>query len=87
MDILYLLIPLSVVLVLFILGVFAWAVHGGQFDDLEQHGEQILEAATDSVDMHQGAQGDETEESSGRHGPANNNRGFRWQDKRRPQRR
>jgi cbb3-type cytochrome oxidase maturation protein len=53
MDILYLLIPLSAALVLCILGVFAWALHGGQFDDLEQHGEQILEAATDSLDPHQ----------------------------------
>ena len=43
MDILYLLIPMSAVLVLGILGVFAWALHGGQFDDLEQHGEQILD--------------------------------------------
>jgi cbb3-type cytochrome oxidase maturation protein len=42
MDILYLLIPFSTVLVLGILGVFAWALFGGQFDDLEQHGEQIL---------------------------------------------
>ena len=55
MDILYLLIPLSAVLVLCILGVFAWAVHGGQFDDLEQHGERILEAAADSFDAHQQA--------------------------------
>ena len=53
MEILYLLIPLSAVLVLGILGVFAWALQGGQFDDLEQHGEQILEAATDSLDPHQ----------------------------------
>jgi cbb3-type cytochrome oxidase maturation protein len=53
MDILYLLIPLSAVLVLAILGVFAWALHGGQFDDLEQHGEQILAAASDSIDAHQ----------------------------------
>jgi len=53
MDILYLLIPLSSVLVLAILGVFAWALYGGQFDDLEQHGEQILEAAVDSLDPHQ----------------------------------
>jgi cbb3-type cytochrome oxidase maturation protein len=57
MDILYLLIPLSAVLVLCILGVFAWAVHSGQFDDLEQHGEQILEAAADSLDTHQQARG------------------------------
>lgn len=42
MDVLYLLIPFSAVLVLGILGVFAWALFGGQFDDLEQHGERIL---------------------------------------------
>jgi cbb3-type cytochrome oxidase maturation protein len=44
MDILYLLIPLSAVLVLLILGVFGWAVHRGQFEDLEGEGERILEA-------------------------------------------
>ena len=55
MDILYLLIPMSAVLVLFILGVFAWALRGGQFDDLEQHGAQILDAAAESFDPHQGA--------------------------------
>ena len=49
----YLLIPLSALLVLGILGVFAWALHGGQFDDLEQHGEQILELAADCVDPRQ----------------------------------
>ena len=43
MDILYLLIPMSALLVLGILGVFAWALHGGQFDDLEREGERILE--------------------------------------------
>lgn len=55
MEILYLLIPISAGLVLAILGVFAWALQGGQFDDLDQHGEQILDAATDSLDPHQGA--------------------------------
>ena len=44
MDILYLLIPMSAVLVLLILGVFAWALHRGQFDDLEDEGSRILEA-------------------------------------------
>ena len=39
MDILYLLIPLSAALVLFIVGVFGWAVHRGQFEDLEGEGE------------------------------------------------
>lgn len=42
MDILYLLIPLSSVLVLGIVGVFAWALHKGQFDDLEGEGGRIL---------------------------------------------
>jgi cbb3-type cytochrome oxidase maturation protein len=54
MEILYLLIPLSAVLVLAILAVFAWALFGGQFDDIEQHGEQILRSAVDSFDTHQG---------------------------------
>ena len=53
MDILYLLIPLSAVLVLGIIGVFAWALNGGQFDDLEQHGEQIFEADAAPFDRHQ----------------------------------
>ena len=42
MDILFLLVPLSVVLVLFILALFAWALHGGQFDNVEREGERIL---------------------------------------------
>jgi cbb3-type cytochrome oxidase maturation protein len=42
MDILYLLIPLSVLLVLCILGGLWWAVHRGQFDSVEQEGERIL---------------------------------------------
>jgi cbb3-type cytochrome oxidase maturation protein len=42
MDILYLLIPLSVVLVLFILLALWWAIYSDQFDDLEQESERIL---------------------------------------------
>ena len=42
MDILFLLVPLSVVLVFFILGGLWWAVYGGQFEDIEQEGERIL---------------------------------------------
>lgn len=42
MDSLYLLIPLSVALVLAILAVFGWALHGGQFEDLEYEAERIL---------------------------------------------
>lgn len=43
MDILYLLIPLSAVLVLAIIGLFGWALHRGQFDDLQREGERIFE--------------------------------------------
>jgi cbb3-type cytochrome oxidase maturation protein len=39
---LYLLIPLSLVLVLGIGGLLAWAVLGGQFEDLEAEGRRIL---------------------------------------------
>jgi cbb3-type cytochrome oxidase maturation protein len=42
MDILYLLIPMSSVLVLAIVGIFAWALHRGQFDDLDIQGERVL---------------------------------------------
>ena len=42
MDIIFLLIPLSVVLVLFILLGLWWAIQRGQFDDLEAQGEKIL---------------------------------------------
>jgi cbb3-type cytochrome oxidase maturation protein len=42
MEILYLLVPLSVILVFFILGGIWWAIHTGQFDDVEQEGERIL---------------------------------------------
>jgi cbb3-type cytochrome oxidase maturation protein len=53
MDILYLLIPLSTALVLLILGVFAWALHRGQFDDLEREGERILQYDPPPVDTDQ----------------------------------
>jgi cbb3-type cytochrome oxidase maturation protein len=46
MDILYLLIPLSALLVLVIIGVFAWALEAGQFDDLEREGERVLDDET-----------------------------------------
>ena len=55
MDILYLLIPLSVVLVLAILAVFGWALHGGQFDDLEREGERILTDEIRPLDADQAA--------------------------------
>jgi cbb3-type cytochrome oxidase maturation protein len=42
MDILFLLIPLSVILVLFILAAVWWAINSGQFEDVEVEGERIL---------------------------------------------
>jgi cbb3-type cytochrome oxidase maturation protein len=53
MEILYLLIPLSAVLVLAILGVFGWALFRGQFEDLEGEGERILEIEQTAVDADQ----------------------------------
>ena len=42
MDILFVLIPLSVVLALAILVALGWAVWRGQFDSVEAEGERIL---------------------------------------------
>lgn len=47
MDILFLLIPLSVLLVMAILGLFGWALFGGQFDNLDKEGERILKHTDD----------------------------------------
>ncbi|RQO63373.1 cbb3-type cytochrome oxidase assembly protein CcoS [Paucibacter sp. KBW04] len=62
MDILYLLIPLSVLLVLMIVGVFGWAINNGQLDDLEREGGRILEEAS-GVDEGQSPPSDAREES------------------------
>jgi cbb3-type cytochrome oxidase maturation protein len=42
MDILYLLVPLSVLLVFALMAVFAWALQSSQFDDLQREGARIL---------------------------------------------
>lgn len=42
MDILYLLIPISIVLVFAIIAVFWWALQEGQFDNIEREGDRIL---------------------------------------------
>jgi cbb3-type cytochrome oxidase maturation protein len=74
-DILYLLVPLSVLAMLAILGVFAWALHGGQFDDLDAMAAQILDADEPprdaAFDTDQGADDD----SSRAFGQAQVNRG------------
>ncbi len=42
MEVLYLLIPVSVVLVFVIAVIFWWSVRSGQFDDLEGPGFKVL---------------------------------------------
>ena len=49
MEILYLLIPLSLVLAGVIVWVFLWAVRSGQFDDMEGPAHQILMDNDDPV--------------------------------------
>ena len=69
MDILFLLVPMSVVLALAVLGVFAWALNAGQFDDgVEFEGARILldadQAARPGVDAHQVAERSGLEQSA-----------------------
>lgn len=42
MDILFLLVPISVLLALAVMGVLAWAVWAGQFEELDTQAERIL---------------------------------------------
>jgi cbb3-type cytochrome oxidase maturation protein len=42
MEIIYLLIPLSIILVAVIIGAFLWSVRSGQFDDLQGPAHRIL---------------------------------------------
>jgi cbb3-type cytochrome oxidase maturation protein len=53
MESLYLLIPLSAGLVLLILAVFGWALNRGQFEELEQEGERILQTDDPALDVDQ----------------------------------
>ena len=54
MDILFLLVPASVLMVFGLLALFRWALGAGQFDDLEREGERILDEAAPPLDAHQG---------------------------------
>ncbi len=42
MESLYLLIPLSLLLVAGLAYLLYWSIQGGQFDDLQGHGESIM---------------------------------------------
>ncbi|MBE9516236.1 MAG: cbb3-type cytochrome oxidase assembly protein CcoS [Proteobacteria bacterium] len=42
MEIIYLLIPIAIILIIVIIGIFVWAARSGQFDDLEGPAHRIL---------------------------------------------
>ena len=63
MESLYILIPLSAGLVLLIIAVFGWAVHRGQFEDLEAEAERILSEDATPVDPGQVTDRSRTQES------------------------
>ena len=58
MDIIYLLIPLSLILVLLAAWAFFWAVGSGQFDDLDSPAMDILD---DDVEQARVGIGEESE--------------------------
>jgi len=58
-EIIYLLIPLSIILVGLIIWIFIWAIRSGQFDDLEGPAHQIL---MDDDSPQEEPEADETEE-------------------------
>ncbi len=49
MESLYLLIPLSVLAMLGVIGLFAFALSQGQFDDLEEEGQRSLLDADQAI--------------------------------------
>lgn len=51
MESLYLLLPMSVLLVLGLIGLFAWALHSDQFEDLSREGWRVLEDAESVAPM------------------------------------
>jgi cbb3-type cytochrome oxidase maturation protein len=42
MDILFILVPLSVILALGVIAVLGWAVWAGQFEDVDKEGSRII---------------------------------------------
>lgn len=54
LSILYLIIPLSLIIVAVAVAIFFWAVRAGQFDDLEGPAHRVLDDAdTDRPDARQ----------------------------------
>lgn len=63
MEVLYLLIPMSVLLVFGLMALFRWALGSGQFDDLESEGTRILDEESHDVDRDQAAREKRVEQS------------------------
>ena len=53
MEVLYLLIPISLLLVGLIVWIFLWAIRSGQYDDLEGPAHRILMDDDDAPDQQQ----------------------------------
>ena len=53
MDILFLLVPMSVLLVFALMALFRWALGDGQFEDLEREGQRILDGDPPKIDARQ----------------------------------
>ncbi len=51
MDILFLLVPFSVLLALGVIGLLAWAVWSGQFEDVESEGQRIFQESAAESDV------------------------------------
>ena len=63
MEILYLLIPLSLLLIGLIVWIFLWAIRSGQFDDLEGPAHRILMDDDDIQEETTGEVQEETEDT------------------------
>lgn len=59
LSILYLIIPLSLIIVAVAIAVFFWAVRSGQFDDLEGPAHRVLDDA--DTDRPDGERSDESD--------------------------
>lgn len=65
MEIIYILIPVSLVLLGVALWGFFWAVRSGQFDDLDSPAYRILMEEDRARNREQGRHGDDGERASG----------------------
>ncbi len=53
MDILFLLVPMSVLIVFGLMALFRWALSAGQFEDFEREGQRIFDGDPPKLDAGQ----------------------------------